>query len=69
MDTFDVDGNGTIWQGTEMRPVLEEICGGTENECYEDGMKYFFEARGDKADGVQREEVERWIMERDAAAH
>ena len=66
MATFDTDGDGTIWQHTEMRPVLEKICEGADNECYEDGMKYFFEARGDKLDGVQRDEVEHWISERDA---
>ena len=66
MKTFDTDGNGTIWQHNEMRPVLEEICGGTENDCYADGMKSFFEARGEKGDGVQYEEVVAWVNKRNA---
>ena len=64
MATFDTDGNGTIWQHSEMRPVLEEICGGNDNECFHDGMSAFFEARGEVTDGVQMDEVVAWVEKR-----
>ena len=61
METFDTDGNGTIWQHSEMRPVLEELCGGVDNPCYAEGMEHFFGARGDVTDGVQYGEVVAYV--------
>jgi len=38
MDTFDVDGNGTIWQRKEFKRTLAIICDALpyeENPCYD----------------------------------
>ena len=63
METFDADGDGTIWQGKEMRPILKELCGDDHGDCYKRGMEAFFAARGDKKDGVQIEEVIAWLKD------